>query len=130
MSASGWFLVAVNFCGPIDLKDPVGWSYLIGTADWINHAMISREEIASALRDLSRRGLLAERHGHLVRTRKAATAFERMYGKRKRMSVMKLWEAAEEFIDTQAARHDPLKPPTRKLYERALAAYHERMRNS
>jgi hypothetical protein len=130
MSSSGWLLTAIYFAGPTAMKDAEAWSYVIGTGDWINHAIFTYEELASALCDLASRGLVTERRGQLVLSRKAQAGFTAIYGKRKRMALMKVWAAADDFIKEQAAKAKPFTPPSKELFDLALAAYYARMRNA
>ena len=124
MTTDGWLLVTLYFAGPVKRRDPAAWSHVVATADWINHAILSYEEAASSVRALARRGMLAERGGsHLVLSPVARKGLSAAYGTRKRMSVFKLWDAADALIAKQPLRPSPVRGPSRSVYERARRLY-------
>jgi len=126
MAESGWLLVSFFFAGPVARRDVAGWSHLVATADWINHAILTREEVAGGMRDLSVRGLLEERDERIRLTRRAVRALHAAYGERKRMAVLKLWDVGEELIAAQEKGAKPVRPVSRPLFERAIKAYLDR----
>ena len=127
-STSGWLLVSLYFAGPLGRRDLGAWSHLVATADWINHGILMHEELVSGMRNLSSRGLLEERRGAIRLTRRARRALTMAYGKRKRMSVFKLWGAANELIERQVPGPARVRPVTRSFFDRAVEAYYERGR--
>jgi hypothetical protein len=126
MSEPGWLLVSFYFAGPVGRRDVEGWSHLVGTADWINHSVLMHEELVEGMRVLSSRGLLEERRGAIRLTRNARRALTMAYGKRKRMSVFKLWDAGEALIARQAPCPMRVRPVTPAFFARAVEAYLKR----
>jgi hypothetical protein len=123
-TADGWLLVTLFFTGPVTRRDPAAWRSVVVTADWINHAILSYEEVSVGVRALARRGLVAERAGGvLVLSPAARKGFAAAYGTRKRMGVFKLWDAADALIARQRVRVSAVRGPTRAVYERALRSY-------
>ena len=127
LGTSGWVLTALYHAGPVRRADPVQWSLVIAAADWINHAVLSFDELHTGVRDLGARHLLRERAGVISLTPGAWTAFVAAYGARKRMSVFKLWAAAEILIAQRKPGTSTLEGPTRSVFRRAVEAYHRRM---
>jgi hypothetical protein len=124
-------LVSLFFAGPVKRSDAAGWKVVVGTADWINHAVVTFEELSSGVRALARRGLIVERVGGiLVLSPAARKGMADAYGTRKRMSLFKLWEAADALIGRQKERPSAVKGPTRSVYRRAVESYVEQMTRS
>jgi hypothetical protein len=131
VTTDGWILVSLFFAGPVKRSDVAGWKLAIGAADWINHAVVTYEELSSSVRSLARHGLLVERAGGVVALAPAAKkGLAAAYGTRKRMSVFKLWEAADALIARQKPRPSTLKGPTPSVYRRAVESYVEQMSRS
>ena len=127
MSNAGGILVAFHFHGPVERRDALAWSYLVGTADWINHAILTYKELVEGVRELVAHGLLQERNQSIGLTRKARATFARAYGGRKRMSVFKVWAAADALIATQEAGVTRWRPVSRARFARAVQLYQDRM---
>ena len=124
MTAEGWLLVTLYSTGPVKRRDPAAWKNVIFFADWINHAIMSYEEVSAGVRALARRGLVVERAGGiLVLSLAARKGLAAAYGTRKRMGVFKLWDAADALIAQQKVRTSPVRGPTRAVYRRALESY-------
>jgi hypothetical protein len=121
-------LVTLFFVGPVKRSDAAGWKLVVGTADWINHAVVTYEELSSGVRALARRGLLVERAGGVLALSPAARkGMADAYGTRKRMSLFKLWEAADALIDRKKERASAVKGPTPSVFRRAVESYVEQM---
>ena len=129
MTTDGWVLTSVWFSGPIRRRDPVSWSWLVGAADWINHAILTREEAGSSIRALGERRLLRERAGVISLTPAARKGLAAAYGKRKRMGVFKVWAAADALIALQKPGGAKLRGPGPSVFARAVEAYYERNRS-
>src|SRR6516164_920707 len=56
--ATAWIAVALHLVERIDVTDADSLSRLVSTADMIDHAIVTADEVASALDDLSSRGWL------------------------------------------------------------------------
>jgi len=124
VTSEGWLLVTLYFTGPVMRRDPAAWKHFLGTADWINHALPTYEEVSTGLRALARRGLVAERaNGLVVLTVAARKGLAAAYGTRKRMGVFKLWDAADALIAKQKVRPSPARGPSPSVYRRALEGY-------
>jgi hypothetical protein len=123
MTNDGWLLVSLFHAGPIRRSDPLGWKHLIGVADWINHAILSHDEVCTGVKTLARHGLLVEKAGVLVLTLRARRGMAAAYGTRKRMSVFKLWDAGDVLIASQKERASTVKGPTARVFRAALEAY-------
>jgi hypothetical protein len=66
MTAEGWLLVTMYNSGPVKRRDPAAWKNVIFFADWINHAIMSYEEVSAGVRALARCGLVVERAGGVL----------------------------------------------------------------
>jgi hypothetical protein len=53
LNASGWLLLAIETCRETAIEDVQAWSRLIGATDWINHAIVTDEELSTGLSALS-----------------------------------------------------------------------------
>jgi hypothetical protein len=66
VTPDGWLLITLFFTGPVTRRDPAAWRNVVFTADWINHAILSYEEVSAGVRALARRGLVVERAGGIL----------------------------------------------------------------
>jgi hypothetical protein len=124
MTTEGWVLVTLFHSGPVKRRDPAAWKHVLFVGDWINHAIMSYEEVSAGVRALARRGMVVERAGGvLVLSLAARKRLAAAYGARKRMSVFKLWEAGDGLIARQQLRPSPVRGPTRAVYRRAAEGY-------
>ena len=127
MGADGWVFVTLHFSGPVTRRDPASWRHVVATADWINHGILSYEELTVGVRTLARRGLLTKRGQGaaevIVLTAVARKGLAAAYGARKRLGVFKLWEAGERLIAAQRERPSTVRGPAPTVYARALALY-------
>jgi hypothetical protein len=124
MTPEGWLLVTLYNAGPVRRRDAAAWRKVIFFADWINHAILSYEEVSAGVRALARRGLVVERTGGvLVLSLGARKGLAAAYGTRKRMSVFKLWAAADALIAQQKVRPSTARGPSPGVYRKALESY-------
>ncbi|HTP07646.1 MAG TPA: hypothetical protein VMP08_05305, partial [Anaerolineae bacterium] len=99
---------------------------LIATADYINHAILTYEELASSLSRLMQAGYVVKQAD-----RYCATSVIRSYyvqTTRSRRAIGKDWQDVEHFLQTTpmtelAPRRAPSRVVSRASYERAVRAY-------
>lgn len=101
--ADGWILLAVAMCGPSggDLRT------ILATADYVNHAIPTYDELAEGLARLQQRGLVARRGDRFARTARLA-ALERKHG----ISGHPGWDALESMLGLERDAHGRPLPPT------------------
>jgi hypothetical protein len=97
---------------------------LIGTADWINHAVPLDEELQLGLNRLIAAGFISESEDRFRLTE----AGEALHAKsQKRAGLWKQFERLEVQFDVLADPPDPAWKPSHAALDDARAAYHKRM---
>ena len=118
-----WVLLALLIS---EQKDGATLRAIIATADYINHAIPTYEELAGGLARLMRSGYVEKQAG-----RYRATDVIRMFYRKTtkaRYSIWKDWQAVEQFLQSKevpaAATHlTPSRVLARAAYERAVRTY-------
>lgn len=127
-SSDTWVLLAAVYGGAEKGAD---LDAIISAGDYINHAILSYEELDGGLARLQAANLIEERNGLYFLTPIVLSAYEGM-AKRHR-SVSKRWDALEQFLkegEHQAQLGEALNHAvTRTAYEHAVQAYLHRFTN-
>lgn len=95
--SDAWFLLAVSYLSP--QGEPVSLSAVIGAADYINHAILTIEEIKSATYKLTRDQWIQYEAGEFSATETMIEKFAHLPGKSpmSQMEIVEAWLDAAEF---------------------------------
>jgi hypothetical protein len=87
-----WIFLSINNLeGGISLED------FVAKADWINHAIPSKEEIEGAINRLSGAGLVRFENRRFIFTDSGKELYERIHSKRG--SMLTLWDKLEKYLN-------------------------------
>jgi hypothetical protein len=121
--ASTWVLLAILYGGGDQGAD---LRAILSAGDYINHAILTFDELCSALGWLQAAGCIEERSGRYFPTEVVLNAFEAIAQKRR--AALKQWDDLEQFL--AALANDPALPNdlpaaliTEAQYEQALQDY-------
>jgi len=71
---------------------------IIATADWINHAIPTKQEIEGAINRLSVAGLVKVEDDKFMLTSEGKTIYEKMVGQHRQL--LKIWPKLEKYLNT------------------------------
>ena len=122
-SSDTWVMLALLIGEP-----PGGASLhnIIATADYINHAILTYEELAESLARLMQAGYVTRRAARYCATPVIRSYYAKVA--RPRRAINKDWQDVERFLQTtevteNAPRRAPSRVVARAAYERAVRAY-------
>lgn len=107
-------------------QDGASLRNIIAAADYINHAVLTYEELAGSLAHLMRAGYVEKQAGQFRATPVIRSFYTRTT--KPRRSIWKDWQDVEHFLQTNevvaiATRLAPSRVVSRAAYERAVRAY-------
>lgn len=120
-SSDTWVLLAVLYAGGEDGKT---LREVINTADYINHAIPTYEELAGGLARLLAAGLVVEQSGRYRAAAGVAARYDDLAAAHRRL--WPVWDELERFVQVHLPRaHAPAPPPviSRAVYEAAVEDY-------
>ncbi len=120
--AAAWVLLATLYGGG---ARGAGLRDILSAGDYLNHAILTFDELSAALGWLQAAGCIEERSGRYFPTGVVLEAFEAI--EQKQHSALRQWDALEQFLGTLAGGDLPANisgaPITAAQYEQALQAY-------
>ena len=124
--ADAWFLLAVSYVSPNG--QAVELSTVIGSADYINHAILTHNEIATATSKLLRGGWITFENGKYAATEQMVDKFSELPAKSamSQLTIVESWldaVAFDEAYDPNVPTCDPFPGISQADVDQAVANY-------